>query len=283
MPGDAVRAEIYRLMRNRTALFWSALFVPIAAFLLTLLGSWLMRGNEAALAEAGAHLGVAPTALDLGERLADHAADLAGGPLLLFVLIGAATVFAGDYRWETWRLIRARNRRVNLILGKVAAVALLILMAMLAMLIAAMAAEPIRAAMLGRGVTFAMGVERLGAALALFGLGWLRILQFMMIGLFAAVLTRSLMAALFIPLVLGVAQAMAVPMLMGMLGVMPDSWTMQLLLPGQAFEALKSAVIGADAAPAALLAKAWTGLILWTAAPLAAAIALFERQDLSKE
>lgn len=282
MLADAVRAETWRMMRNRTALFWSALFVPVSAFLLTLLAGWLTRGNEAVLAEAGARLGIAPTALDLGERLAGHAADLAGGPLLLFVLIGAATVFAGDYRWETWRLIRARNRRINLILGKVAAVALLILMAMIAMLAAAMAAEPIRAAMLGRGVTFAMDRERLGAVLALFGLGWLRILQFMMIGLFAAVLTRSLMAALFIPLVLGAAQAMAAPMLMGLLGVMPDSWTMQLLLPGQAFDVLKGAVIDAEA-PAALLARAWTGLILWTLLPLAAAIALFERQDLSKE
>lgn len=283
MLADAVRAEAWRMMRNRTALFWSVLFVPVAAFLLTLLAGWLTRGNEAVLAEAGARLGVLPTALDLGERLAGHAADLAGGPLLLFVLIGAATVFAGDYRWETWRLIRARNRRVNLILGKVAAVALLILMAMIAMLVAAMAAEPIRAAMLGRGVTFAMDAERLGAVLALFGLGWLRIVQFMMVALFAAVLTRSLMAALFIPLVLGAAQAMAAPMMMGMLGVMPDSWTMQLLLPGQAFDALKGAVIGGAEAPAALPAKAWTGLILWTLIPLAAALALFERQDLSKE
>ena len=36
-----------------------------------------------------------------------------------FVLIGAATIYAGDYRWETWRLISARNTRSNLLAGKV--------------------------------------------------------------------------------------------------------------------------------------------------------------------
>ena len=37
---------------------------------------------------------------------------------VMFVLIGAATIYAGDYRWETWRLISARNSRVNLLLAK---------------------------------------------------------------------------------------------------------------------------------------------------------------------
>ena len=282
---DAIRAETHRLLRNRTTLFWSVLFVPLAAFVLVIGASWLMRGNEAVLAEAGARLGVTPTALDLGERLVANTAELAGGPLLLFVLIGAATVFAGDYRWETWRLIRARNRRINLILAKVAAVMLLILAAMIALLAAGMAVDPIRASILGRGVTFGMDGEGAVSVLALFGLGWLRIVQFMMISLLAAVLTRSLMAALFIPLVIGAAQAIGAPMLMG-LGVMPDSWTYMLALPGQAFDVLKTAMVGgmdAEAIPAALSARAWTSLILWTLVPLAAALALFERQDLSKE
>lgn len=282
---DAVRAETFRLMRNRTALFWSVLFVPIAAFVLSIGATYLTRGNEAVLAEAGARLGVTPTALNLGERLISNTAELAGGPLLLFVLIGAATVFAGDYRWETWRLIRARNRRVNLMLGKAAAVMLLILSAMIAMLIAVMAADPIRATILERGVTFSMDSRSLTTFLGLFALGWLRILQFMLISLLAAVLTRSLMAALFIPLVVGAAQAIGAPMLMG-LGVMPDSWTYMLTLPGQAFDVLKTGMVGgtgAETIPAALSAKAWTSLALWTALPLAAALALFERQDLSKE
>lgn len=282
MLGDAVRAEIYRLMRNRATLFWSALFVPLAAFLLTIGAAWLMRGNEAILAEAGAQVGITPSALNLGESLVDNTAGLAGGPLLLFVLIGAATVFAGDYRWETWRLIRPRNRRANLILGKVAATALLILMAMIAMLVASMAAEPIRAAILNRGVAFSMDGQGMLAILGLFGLGALRILQMMMISLFAAVLTRSMMAALFIPLVVAAAQAIGAPVLTAF-GVEPDSWTYILALPGQAFDALKTVLIGPGQISPALSLKAGTALALWTVLPLAAALALFERQDLSKE
>lgn len=285
MLADAIRAEIHRLSRNRTALFWSVLFVPIAAFVLTTLAGWLMRSNQAVLAQAGARLGVTPTPLDLGERLVATTGDLAGGPLLLFVLIGAATVFAGDYRWETWRLIRARNRRANLILAKVAATTLLILAAMVALLVAAMAAEPIRAALLGQGVTAALDGERLATFLGLFGLGWLRIVQFMMISLLAAVLTRSLMAALFIPLVVGAAQMIGPPLMMAM-GVAPDSWAFHLALPSQAFDVLKGALIGGAGSAgvaAAPLLKGWGSLIAWTLVPLIAALALFERQDLSKE
>ncbi|MFN3536026.1 MAG: hypothetical protein ACK4Y4_01095, partial [Brevundimonas sp.] len=207
------------------------------------------------------------------------------GPVLLFILIGAATLFAGDYRWETWRLIRARNRRSNLILGKLAALVILAFAALMALLVFSMISEPIRAAIFERDVTFSLGGERIGAFLGLFGLGWLRVVQFAMIALLAAVATRSLLAALFIPMALGAAQAVGAPMLMGM-GVMPDSWTMQLLLPGQAFDVLKGMLVGGEGAPGvavALQVKAWISLIGWTVLPLLAALAIFERQDLSKE
>ena len=285
MLADAIRAEGYRLARNRTAVFWSVLFVPIAALLMGIGVSFVARGNEEKLAEVSAELGMVATPLDLGMALISNTASLAGGPVLLFVLIGAATLFAGDYRWETWRLIRARNRRANLILAKVVAMVVLAFAAMAALLVFSMIGEPIRAAIFGRAVTFSLSGEQVGAFFSLFGLGWLRVAQFAMIGLLAATATRSLLAALFIPMALGAAQAVGAPMLMG-LGVMPDSWTMQLLLPGQAFDVLKSLMMGGEGAPGipvALQVKAWISLIGWTVLPLLAALAIFERQDLSKE
>jgi ABC-2 type transport system permease protein len=285
MLADAIRAEGYRFARNRTAVFWSVLFVPVMALILGVVVSFAAKGNEAKLAEVTAELGMISAPLDMGAALVSNTASLAGGPVLLFVLIGAATLFAGDYRWETWRLIRARNRRSNLILGKLAALIVLAFAAMAALLIFSMIGEPVRAAIFEREVTFSLSGGQIGAFFGLFGLGWLRVIQFAMIALLAAVATRSLLAALFIPMALGAAQGLGAPMLMGM-GVMPDSWTLQLLLPGQAFDRLGEAILGGEGAPGipvALQVKAWISLIGWTVLPLLAALAIFERQDLSKE
>jgi len=156
---------------------------------------------------------------------------------------------------------------------------------MIALLIFSMIGEPIRAAIFERDLTFSLSGEEIGAFFGLFGLGWLRIVQFTMIALLAAVATRSLLAALFVPMALGAAQALGTPILGGM-GVAPDSWTFQLLLPGQAFDVLKGLLQGGEGAPGvpvALQVKAWTSLIGWTVLPLLAALAIFERQDLSKE
>ena len=54
----------------------------------------------------------------------------------------------------------------------------------------------------------------------------------------------------------------------------------------QAFDVLKGLMMGGEGAPGvpvALQVKAWISLIGWTVLPLLAALAIFERQDLSKE
>ena len=105
-----------------------------------------------------------------------------------------------------------------------------------------------------------------------------------MIGLLAATVTRSLLAALFIPLVVGVAQALS-PQLLAAMGIMPDAWLAVLVNPGAAIEAIQTSVNpqAGSALRAGLLPMAWLSAILWTALPLAAALAWFRRQDLSKE
>ena len=129
---DAIRAEGFRLTKNRTAVFWSALFVPILSVVISGLTSLVLKGGETKLlgetrapAELTDMLGRGT--LDMGEALITAAGSLANPLMLLFVLIGAATIYAGDYRWETWRLISARNSRSNLILAKLGIVAALAL------------------------------------------------------------------------------------------------------------------------------------------------------------
>lgn len=284
MLADAIRSETYRLSRNRTALFWSVLFVPIMGVLLATVGFVVAKANEAKLVGKLPPELMKGGPLDLGLALVKSAGDFANPAILMFVLIGAATLYAGDYRWETWRLISARNTRSNLIAGKVVVAVLVIVLATLAALASDVIAGLIQAAVFGRPLAFSMS----GGAAADFGLlaltGWARILQFTMLGLLAAVMTRSLLAALFAPLVIGIGQYFLPNILLPM-GVTPDGWLLPLLSPGLATDLLKAVIEGGTAAdlPDHAAAKGLLGLGLWIGLPFAAAVAWFNRQDLSKE
>lgn len=286
---DAIRAEGFRLSKNRTALFWSALFVPILTVAIGALTSFVLKGGQTKLLEGANSPELAEmmsrATLDLSAAMVSAAGSLANPLVLLFVLIGAATIYAGDYRWETWRLISARNSRPNLVLAKLTVVAGLALVAMAFMLVGTLIENLMRAGIFGRSLTFALTGDQVGQFFALTGLSWLRILQFTMVSLLAAVVTRSLLAALFIPLVVGVAQFFT-PQLLGPMGVMPDAWLAVLLNPAMATDAIQAIIAGGPAAaalPAGLALKAWVSLGLWTVLPLAGALAWFQRQDLSRE
>lgn len=289
MLADAIRAEGYRLSKNRTAVLWSVLFVPLIALVLSVIANLVLDANAAKLTtspDGPAELKamVAGGVLDMGPALVEVAGKLAGPPILLFMLIGAATVYAGDYRWETWRLISARNGRSNLLLGKVAVVGGLAAAAMAAMFVSGVGDNLIKAWVFHRPLTFTMDGPTVGRIGLIVGLGWLTILQFTMVALLAATVTRSLLAALFIPAVLGVVQAVSPNLFMGM-GIMPDSWTAVLANPGGAFNLIQSMIDPSpvDAPTGAQMVKAWTSIVLWTLLPLLGAIAWFKRQDLSKE
>ncbi len=287
---DAIRAEGFRLSKNRTALFWSLAFVPIIAVVIGAVTNFVLKGSETKILgdtkmPPEVREALARGTLDMGEALVQAAAGLANPLVLLFVLIGAATIYAGDYRWETWRLISARNSRGNLLLAKLAVVAMLALAAMGFMLVASVIENLIKAAVFERTLAFSLTGEMAGHFLGFVGLSWLRILQFAMMGMLAAVVTRSLLAALFVPLVFGIAQFFTPNPLMQM-GVMPDAWLAILLNPGAATDAIQAAIMGGEAAaalPDGVLLKAWVSMGLWTLAPLAGALAWFRRQDLSKE
>ncbi len=288
---DAIRAEGFRLSKNRTTLFWSVLFVPLVTIAIGAITQFVIKANAAALlADKDAPPGlremtVTGGELDMAGAMVAAAGNLANPLVLAFMLIGAATLYAGDYRWETWRLISARNSRPNLMLGKLATVGGLALLAMLFMLLAGVIENVIRAAIFERSIVFGPTVEGFGKFAGLFGLSWLRILQFTMMGMLAATVTRSLLAALFVPLVLGVAQFFS-PQMLGPMGVLPDAWLSILINPGAAVDAIAAAIAGGQSAaslPDGIILKSWTSLVLWTLLPLAGALAWFRRQDLSKE
>jgi ABC-2 type transport system permease protein len=277
---DALKSESYRLSRNWIQVVFATLVVPV---LFIVGGAFILFQAEAKGGPMAMMVGINPAApaapLNLMEALTFGADKGANGFTLILMLIAAATLYVGDYRWETWRLISARNSRTSLLLGKVAVMKGLAFAGMAAFLVAAIIFNLMKAGIFDRSLTFSADGSDWGQFALLWLLSWTRIIQFSLIALLTGVLTRSLLAALFVPWALGFAQSLAGQILPA-LGWDPASWKMQLLLPGLAYDTLKAAVQGA---PAAKVWPALSGLALWTLAPLIGALALFNRQDLSKE
>ncbi len=287
MLADAFKSEAYRLSRNRTAVFWGVIFVPILLLVVGTAGQFFVKARMEGAGTEGLPPEVLQSGpLDWGMGMVDTIGDLANPLVLLFTLIAAATLFAGDYRWETWRLISARNSRLNMLLGKTGVLILLILAASLLYLVTGVISDLIQSAIFSRSLTFTFGAEQAGDFALVAAINITRVVQFTLMGLLAAVLTRSLLAALFIPLVVGVAQFF-LGQFSPLLGLEPTGWVAQLLMPGLATDTLKMVVLGgpegAGPPPDGVVLKAVLGLALWTAVPLGLAIAWFNRQDLSKE
>lgn len=291
MLADAIRAEAFRLSKNRMAVFWSVLFVPALFLAIDTVIQLVTKARTAELSRAMPPELTAPGGplsnsgpLDLGPALVGQAAEFANPIVLLFVLIGAAIVYAGDYRWETWRLISARNSRINLVLGKVALILGVVLAALVTWLVFGLIGDLVRSLVFSRPLTFGFGAEQAGQFGTFVALMVTRVMQFTMIGLLAAAVTRSLLATLFVPLVLAIGQFFLMQSL-PLLGWETGDLHAQLLMPGLATESLKALIqSGADASASdGLVWKAVLSLTLWTIAPLVAAVAWFQRQDLSKE
>lgn len=285
MLADAIRSEAYRLTRNRTVLSWSLIFVPVIVLAAAIGGAFFDAKVERMAEQLPPQLAAANSVLDLGATLISTAGQLANPALLAFLLIGAATVFAGDYRWETWRLITARNSRANLIMGKAGAVKLMTLTGLLLFLIAALSGAVAKGLILDQDLVFRFGGEEARTFGLLFLLAYVRVIQFLLLSLLAATLTRSQLAALFVPLVVGVAQGLLVNAT-PILGWSPVVWQTLLLFPGAAYETLKAVMLGG--VPAAVLQegvvwRAVASLALWSFIPFGLSLWWFSRQDLSKE
>ena len=110
MLADALSSESYKFVRNRPVLFWGFLFAPLVGLVIGL-GSELYFKRQ--LHDAGFVL-----ATDVAREALNGLVQAASPLTQLMCLIGAASLFAGEYRWETWRLITPRNSRPGLLTAK---------------------------------------------------------------------------------------------------------------------------------------------------------------------
>lgn len=286
MLADAVVSESYRFLRNRAAVFWSTLFVPVLGLAMAVASHYFLKQKMGELKDAKLppELLQVGGPLDLGLALVELAGKAANPMLILFVLIGAATLYAGDYRWETWRLISARNTRFNLVLGKVGVAKLLSLVAVLLLLAFGFIGELAKGAIFERSYAFTFGGEEAGTFILSLLVSYVRVVQVTLIGLLAAVFTRSLLAALFAPLAVSIGQFFLAVLIMPQIGWDAADWYAQALAPNLAAETLVGFINGNPGGPT--VATAWlagASLIGWCLIPLGLSLWWFQRQDLSKE
>ena len=279
MLADAIAAEGYKLLRNRGLLFWGICAAPLANFLFALMTETylFLRGSGAAL-----RLSAAGTRLDIGAQLLQGLSSPTSFFFEMFIITGAAALFAGEYRWETWRLLVPRNSRTNLLLAKFAVFAMAACATIFAFGILTALAALYSALLNGMTPTgFAVSLPRA-------------------LGVFAGSLAELMVLAGLIALVATVSRAQMAAMLAGIFFVIAQAIGMGLAQPWEAplkdfvyLPAMSAYLIRAWSAGTAIgpgtfadpakIAPAALFLLLWIGLLAGLSIALFRQQDLSRE
>lgn len=192
MIAQAFRAEVFKLLRNRWTFFWAFGFMPLFALLTGIAEETLAR------AYAGDPLPYANPVRYAYDGLSTMQASV----FQLFAIVGAAILFAGEYRWETWRAILPRNDRTAVLIAKLAVFALALAACLMACSLARFAVGLYDAMLTGKAD---WPSNPLPAMLTGFGAAFLQLMVTGALAMFVAVVSRSLMAAIVAPLVILVA------------------------------------------------------------------------------
>lgn len=275
MLADAIAAERFRLLRDRSALFWGFCFAPIVGFLLSIGGDLFL------------HYVVKKPMPGLGIGLLDQMIKaLAGGASTfgaLFLMIGAAAILAGDYRWETWRLLTPRNTRQNLLLAKLVVVGEAVFWSLALTAVLSAAAAVIGAGINGKALAVSMFDRNLFDVLGVLAITWLEAMTLAALAACIGVLSRSSMGV--VVACLGVRFVQTV--LASSLRMMEQGQSSWKLLAIPVYDAdllratlLEPTMLGQTASSAG---AALAMLAVWTAVLTTCAVLLFRRQDLTKE
>jgi ABC-2 type transport system permease protein len=270
---QALRAELFKLSRNRWLLFWAFGLIPAFALVAGLLEQMF----------AHFYVGdVIPFAAPLGDSL-DGLGMLSASIFQLCPIVGAGVLFAGEYRWETWRALLTRNERIPVMLAKMIAFAVIVSIAILLCGVARFCVGLFDAALTGSAnwPRVSLG-EVVVAHLLGFLATFLQVMATAALVMLASVLTRAMTAAIVAPiLLLFVVEIASIRFYSGSGGILSMAFPN---LAGAAVRQAGQTVMGEQ--DALLVAYAPAGalwLILWFLIFLGLALLLFRRQDLSRE
>lgn len=271
MLADAIAAERFRLWRDRVSLFWGFGFMPLAAMLFSIAGDLFVHFVI--------RRAIPGETTDLASRAMGAVGGASGPITALFLLIGAASIFAGDYRWETWRLLTPRNTRLNLLAAKLivfgeAAAWSLLATAVTAALGGLLGSVINHTTLVGPSDGPAFFTHYAGVML----ITWLEIMLIGSLAALVGVQTRSTLGAVIAGFVVVFVQSTLAATQQG------TGWK-TLAIPAYAGRLLKTFVIlpaeartdGGSAGLALVL------LLVWLTVLVGGAVLLFRRQDLTRE
>lgn len=269
MIGQAFDAELFKLLRNRWSLFWTFGFMPVFVLAVGLIEETLVR------AYTGDILPFANPTLYAYDGLGLMQPSISQ----LFAIVGAAILFAGEYRWETWRAILPRNDRMATLVAKLLLYALTAGASILACALARLLVGFYDAMLTGQADAPASPVVGL---LTGFGGTFLQIMVTGALVMLVSVVSRSLLAAIVGPLVILVAVDLSAIRFRIETG---ELWLAALPnFAGRALHESGLALLGEpDAVGIHLAMPGAIAMMLWTALLAIMAIVVFQRQDLSRE
>ncbi len=275
MLADAIAAERFRLLRDRSALFWGFCFAPLVGFILSVGGDLFLR--------AIVKKPMPGVTVGLVDQMIKAVADGASTFSVLFLMIGAAAVLAGDYRWETWRLLTPRNTRQNLLLAKLVVVGEAIFWSLVLTAGLSAAAAVIGSAIGERALAFSAFDRNLFDVVGVLAVTWLEAMTLAALAACVGVLTRSTMGVVIVCLGVRFVQTVIASSLR-LLEQGQPSWKL-MAIPVYDADLLRATLLDATqlGAPAAHAGPALAVLVAWAALLTAGAVFLFRRQDLTKE
>lgn len=271
MLADAVAAEAYKFLRQRGGLFWGFCAVPLGMLVFHLgVDTWMsgrVRFSDA---------------VDLGRQILEGLNGGSSAFFQIFFIAGAVAIFSGEYRYETWRLLTPRNSRINLLLAKFIVYAAASGLSLLALGLA-YGLHGVYAGMLGGGLSWPPALF-LPVGAGIFLVNWA---QLLVLGLFAALVAVA-SRAMIGPLIAAISFSFA--QLFSMIVFPPWDNRLHLLaaFPGRAVYHLRTWLTGEEMGPGihadpGLVLPAALVLLGWIVLLGGAALARFQRQDLSRE
>lgn len=200
----------------------------------------------------------------------------------LGAIVGAAILFGGEYRWETWRAVLTRTERVPIMLAKMIAFAIAAGVSILLCGAARFAVGLVDAALTGGAVwPKAGGLAIILAHLLGFAATFLQVMATGACVMLVSVMTRTMTAAIVAPVILLVTgEILSIRYYAGsdLLGVIfPNIAGAGVRQLGQALLGDHDVLLPHLALPGAAL------LLVWFALFFGLALAAFVRQDLSRE
>lgn len=269
---DALKAERFRLWRDRGAVIWGFAFPGVGVFAVGLIATLFVKFVAKAKI---------PGAVNLGTDIVG-ALSGAGSPITqIFFLIGAAAIFGTDYRWETWRLQTPRNSRLNLILAKFAIYALATALALIGMGLGGVLAAVLRTVIETSPLEAVNWTIFFPAFLRGFMAAWLELMVVGAIAALIAVVSRTNVAAIIVTLLLAFAQAI----IMGQMRFDPQHPPLDALalFPALSAQVLRGAPVGPGGVTAQGAELGALMLLVWILVLGGLTVALFRRQELTRE